>query len=489
MEKSEINARPDPAGLIRDLVARVRARIDDRSDRATAQRSAGWTFLLRVANAGIAFFSQILLARWMGAYEFGIYVYVWSWVLLLGGIGTFGLAMAPPRFVPEYAKSDDLPGLRGFLIGSRVQAFLTATAIGVVGLVGLYLFGAEIESFELVPLYLACICLPMYALTEVQDGIGRSYDWIDVALGPAYLVRPLLLLLLMAAMFLSGFAATAVSAMVASIVATWVTALLQLWLLNRRLKAKVPPGPKRFEPKTWAVIAFPIFIVDGFHLLLGHSDVLILGQFVPPQEVSVYWGAVKLMALAVFVSFSVSAGVSHRFTEYGVSGDRLALAGIVRDAVRWTFWPTLAAVLFLLAVGYPALSLFGREFVAGYPLMFILAIGILARASIGPVERMLNMLGEQKICAVAYAVTFAVSLGLALILIPRLGTAGMAWAMSVALVVESFLLFLVTKRRLGLHVFFWGGPPDLETAAKRVRLPNRPVAGQATDGDTREPEA
>jgi O-antigen/teichoic acid export membrane protein len=489
MENSGTKARPDPAGLLGDLVSRVRSRIGDPSDRATAQRSAGWTFLLRVANAGIAFGSQILLARWMGAHEFGIYVYVWSWVLLLGGIGTFGLAMAPPRFVPEYAKRGDLDGLRGFLVGSRVQAFLTATAIGVAGLLGLYLFGDQIESFELVPLYLACVCLPMYALTEVQDGIGRSYDWIDIALAPPYLIRPLMLLSLMAAMYLAGIAPTAVSAMLASIVATWVTALLQLWALNRRLRTKVPRGPARFEPKTWAVIAFPIFIVDGFHLLLGHSDVLILSQFVPPEEVSVYWGAIKLMSLAVFVSFSVSAGVSHRFTEYGVTGDRLALAGIVRDAVRWTFWPTLAAVIFLLAVGYPALRLFGPDFVAGYPLMFVLAIGILARASIGPVERLLNMLGEQKICAAAYAVTFAISLGLALILIPRLGTAGMAWAMSIALIVESFLLFWVTRRRLGLHVFFWGGPPDLETAAKRVRLPNRSAPGQATDADMREPEA
>ena len=35
--------------------------------------------------------------------------------------------------------------------------------------------------------------------------------------------------------------------------------------------------------------------------------------------------------------------------------------------------------------------------------MLILAVGLMARASLGPVERLLNMLGEQRACAPVYA--------------------------------------------------------------------------------------
>jgi O-antigen/teichoic acid export membrane protein len=89
--------------------------------------------------------------------------------------------------------------------------------------------------------------------------------------------------------------------------------------------------------------------------------------------------------------------------------------------------------------------------------MFILAVGLLARASIGPVERLLNMLGQQRICALVYASAFAVNIGLCFILIPHLGMAGAGAATATALVFESILLFTVTKRRLGFHVFIWGG--------------------------------
>ncbi len=87
--------------------------------------------------------------------------------------------------------------------------------------------------------------------------------------------------------------------------------------------------------------------------------------------------------------------------------------------------------------------------------MFVLAVGLLARASVGPVERLLNMVGEQRICAVVYAMAFAFNLVLCLLLVKPFGPFGAAIATASALVLESILLFVVTKRRLGLHVFVW----------------------------------
>ena len=40
----------------------------------------------------------------------------------------------------------------------------------------------------------------------------------------------------------------------------------------------------------------------------------------------------------------------------------------------------------------------------------------------------------------------------------RLGLTGAAIATASAVLTESTLLFVVAKRRLGLHVFVWGGP-------------------------------
>ena len=103
---------------------------------------------------------------------------------------------------------------------------------------------------------------------------------------------------------------------------------------------------------------------------------------------------------------------------YHVAGDRDGLAPFSQASIQWTFWPSLVATALLLALGKPILRAVRREFADGYHLMFILAIGLLARAAIGPIERLLNMLGERRSCALVYAGAFAINLVLCVALIP-----------------------------------------------------------------------
>ena len=67
------------------------------------------------------------------------------------------------------------------------------------------------------------------------------------------------------------------------------------------------------------------------------------------------------------------------------------------------------------------------------------------------------MLGEQRVCALVHAGAFGVNFCLCIILIPHFGPGGAAIATASALVFESIALFAATKRRLGFHVFIWGG--------------------------------
>ena len=79
-------APPPPTAA--GVMARVKAILAERTDSRLAQLVAGKVFLVRIGSALLALVSQVLLARWMGKFEFGIYIYVWTWVLMdvLGAI-------------------------------------------------------------------------------------------------------------------------------------------------------------------------------------------------------------------------------------------------------------------------------------------------------------------------------------------------------------------------------------------------------------------
>lgn len=437
------------------LGAGIRAWLADGGDQSVAQRMAGTAFLIRVASAAVIYLSQVLLARWMGVFEFGVYVYVWTWVLLVGDIVHMGLASAAQRFIPEYTQRKAADSLRGFLSGSRWLVFALATGVAAGAALGISRFEPWLAHYEVLPLYLACATLPFYALSNMLDGIARSYNWVNIALLPPYLLRPLLLLAIMAGTYFAGYSTDATTAMMAAIAATWGTAILQLIWLQFRLDRIVEPGAKAHHVKAWFATSFPILMVWGFYTLLTYTDVLVLRQFRPPEEVAFYYAASKTLALVAFVYFSVAAAVAHKFAEYHVTGEREAFEELVRKATQWTFWPSLAATVVIIALGRPVLWLFGPSFVAGYPLMFVLAIGLLARASVGPAERLLNMVGEQRRCGFVYLTAFATNLGLCVVLIPAFGVVGAALSLSTAMVVESTLLFIVTKRRLGIHTWIW----------------------------------
>jgi O-antigen/teichoic acid export membrane protein len=425
-----------------------------------ARRLAGAAFIIRVISALIAFLSQILLARWMGGFEFGIYIYAWTWVLLIGGMVDLGLGSASQRFIPEYTEHKQLALLRGYLRGSRWLAFAIATAVAAVGAIAVMILAPHLGAATIVPLYLSCAALPIFALGQVQSGVARSYNWVNLGLTPVFVLRQIVLLALMGLAYGLGLPTDAVTATLIGVVALWSVTIGQLVVLNRRLAMSVESGPKAYAVRAWLATSAPIFLVEGFYLLLTYSDVIVLQQFRPPNEVAIYYASAKTLALVAFIYYSVAQTIAHKFATYHVSGDRKRLADFLRLSIQLTFWPSLVSILVLLALGEPLLRLFGRDFVSGYYLMFIIAIGLLARASVGPAERLLNMLGERRACALVYAGSFAINIGLCLALIPWLGIAGAAIANAVALTVESISLFFVAKYRLGLHCLIFGGPKE-----------------------------
>ena len=440
--------------------ARAHALFADGSDSSLVRRLAGAAFLIRVAAALIAFVSQILLARWMGGFEFGIYIYAWTWVLIIGGMVDLGLGSASQRFIPEYTEHKRFALLRGYLRGSRALAFSIATAVALLGAAAVASYASHLDPGTVVPLYLSCAMLPIFALSQVQGSIARSYNWVNLGLMPAYVLRQIVLLAMVGLAYALGLPTDAVTATLAGVIALWSVTIGQLLVLDRRLATAVEAGPRAYAVRAWLATSTPIFLVEGFYLLLTYSDVLVLKQFRPPDEVAVYYAAAKTLALVAFIYYSVAQTIAHKFAEYHVSGDRRRLGDFLAHSIRLTFWPSLALILLLLAVGDPLLRLYGQDFASGYYLMFIIAVGLLARASVGPAERLLNMLGERRNCALVYGGSFAIDILLCVVLIPRLGIAGAAIASSAALIVESVGLFLVAKYRLGLHCFIFGRPRE-----------------------------
>ncbi|MFA5898437.1 MAG: polysaccharide biosynthesis C-terminal domain-containing protein [Hyphomicrobium sp.] len=440
--------------MLRGIPEQVSAILEARSDRHRTQRDAFAVFGMRCASAALLYVSQIVLARWMGSYEYGIYVFVWTWVLILGALADLGLGVATIRFVPHYRETGETALLRGVVRGSRWVAFGVGTLIMGLGLVLLYTF-EPLDTPFMIPAYLALVCVPIYALTWVQDGIGKAFAWMGLSMLPPYVFRPAVMLIAMVAANFAGLPMEAKTAAAAAIVATWISGLIQLLLMDRRLDQVVGSGPYEYAFPAWLKTSWPLLIIAACELTLQSADVLVVSHYLTPTDVAIYFAAAKTMSLILFVHYAVGSAVGNQFAALGARGDKDALDKFARDAAHWTFWPSLAAAAGILAFGMPLLWLFGPQFVEGYPVMLILVVGFLLRSSMGPSEFLLNMLGKQSLSAAVQVSMAVTSVILNFVLVPRYGLIGAACATSVALIGGALLNNVAVSRTLGIEVAVW----------------------------------
>ena len=425
-------------------------------ERSAAQRNAILAFTVRVASAAILFLSQVAIARWMGGYEYGAYVYAWTIVLVLGGLSTLGLNVAVIRLVPHYRETGELAALRGLLLGSRMQTFAIAVLASVVVALVLWTFAAALPIGNLWPLWLALLAVPAYALSDVQDGICRGSARMVSATFPPYILRPLLILAGIGAIHAAGLPLAAASAVAAAVLATWLAWGVQLLIVQRRVLDSVPKGDCEYRFGAWFKTSLPLLAICACELALQNTDVIVISHLLSPMEAGIYFAAAKTMGLIMFVYYAVGSAMANRFAAISARGDAAALQATVRDAVRWTFWPSLAVGLAMLAAGRPLLSLFGPQFAdGGYPVMCVLILAFLARAAIGPVDFLLNMSGGQAACARSLMIAALLNLVLDLLLVPVAGIMGAALAVALSLVAGAVLNYRAACRRLGFDIGIW----------------------------------
>src|SRR6266567_2479463 len=129
-----------------------------------------------------------LLRSLLGGSDYGVYVYVWTWVLLLGSMMDFGISASAQKIIPEYRANGEHALLRGFLSGSRWLTFGVSAAVSL-GLAGIVrLLTPWIEAGAVTPLYIGCLTLPAFVAANTQDGIARSHDWMRLGLMPQFVV-------------------------------------------------------------------------------------------------------------------------------------------------------------------------------------------------------------------------------------------------------------------------------------------------------------
>ena len=445
------------AGPMRNRLSRLISGVD--------LRGVITTLAIRFAGAGLGFFSHVEFARLLGQAEYGQYAGLWAWVVLLGMLAPLGLATANTRLAAQYLERGRLSRVRGLFSFAVITPLVSGMVLGALfAALELAVTGglSSADWRQALPVLLAAACVPLFALGESLRGLARGHGLTTLAYAPAFLWRPLLLMLLALAAWATLGRVDLTLLLAASLLAIVLTVAAQMVILWRHTRRATDAARRSARHAgAWLSISLPLLLVDGYFILSANMDVVVLRHFAPAKDVGAYYAAARIAALVNFFPLMIGAQAAPRLARLWTRGEVAELTVLGRKYALLAVGGTAGAFLALVVLGDFALSLFGPGFAVARPAMLLLAGGIVLQALAGPVRYLLAMAGQERAMAAVMVSAAVINIALNLLLVPPHGMMGAAAATVLSGLFFTLALATVAWRRLGV----WTGIGPLRLPA------------------------
>lgn len=385
------------------------------------------TFLARLIGTALITALTILVAGSLGASQYGHFVFFLSLAFVASMVGTLGLPAAANLFVVRYRDRAWEPYVRHYIgFGFTVSAVLTV-AVGLAGITALRLYP---PTADLLPLPVAAMVLYAVAVAWVRLGVdvARALGHPVAAAVAEQMYGRLAMLAVVAAVVVAGAELSAAGALYIWILGAAVSGVVLLWTIRKAadLGAAATIGRRWQRYRLWLSVSTTMLVTPVFFFIVSETDVLALGFFRDPAEVGIYNVARRLAEITQFAHAAVVALVLPRLAEaYGQRDfgrfqacvDTMNLAALV---------PGCIAIVLLVTLRYPLLSLFGPEFAVGQGIVVIMCATRLVDMLLGPASEILMMSGRHVLASRINIVFSVFNIALNLLLVPRYGMVGAA---------------------------------------------------------------
>lgn len=392
----------------------------------------GITFAAKLFLTASRFALAVLLARLLGAHDYGLYSLALSAAAIGAGVALLGMDAALVRYVAINAGRRDEAGVWGALQVGLGASLLASVAVSAGMFALAYPIAARVFGEPaLAPLLqLSGAIVPLLTMADVLASASRGFRRMDYAALAQFIAQPIVRLALTLALALLGMSPAA--AVVVYGLASGAAALILLVALNRQFALRRPLRAARRETGAIMGFALPFWMSGLITTFQGNLQTLLVGALGSIAGAGVFAMADALNSLGNLFSSSINTSARPVIAELYDRDERAQLGAIYQTAAKWAL--TVNLPIFLASVLYPAqlLAIFGEDFTVGARALAILACANLANVGTGMGGIILDMAGYSRLKLINTIVRLTLHLGLNIALIPRWGIDGAALAVLIA---------------------------------------------------------
>jgi len=410
----------------------------------------GWVFLGSVVTLIISFLLSIVLARWLGASDLGLY----RMVITIQGIGalitTFGIPVAIIKYVAEY-KSD-----RNKLTQTLFSGLISSVIFGIGIMILIYILSETLASVFKMPelAHLLKILSLVFPLTSIIETLLDFLNGIRMIkkFASLMILRQALMILFIVVLVKLGYGIEgAVWGIVLSVAGA---CLIGIFLSKHFLSI----NPYRFFHNAKKLISFgsKVFGANALALILTQADIILLGYFLTTKDVGYYSIAVTLSNFFLLVPRAMLRITYPATSEYWSQGNHQKLQTMIDKSIKYSACILLPAGLGAGFFCNDIISiLFGKEFIYAASPFYVLLVARVIHGSIElPIGGSLSGIGRPDLPLKIDVVSATINIGLNILLIPRYGILGAAIATGISLMLAATLSLTFIIKTLGVKIDF-----------------------------------
>jgi O-antigen/teichoic acid export membrane protein len=419
-------------------------------------KGAGIVFFGAVIGNGFRYVFHLLVARQLGPALFGIFTLGFAVYKVTGMFAEMGLPQGLLRYIPFFRGKKDESRTKGVILLSFRAGFLAGVVLGLVIFLGSSIIaGTFFRKPELsLIIRLFALALPLATLTTMIVFSLQGFKRLEYKVYVRDLFEPIAKIAAVAVAFAAGLMLKGVILSILAV--TLISVFLALFFLKKTYPDITNPRiAPIYEKKAFFGFSWPLLFVYLIGNLCLWTDTFILGLYRSAAEVGIYAAAQKTALMTGLVLTSFLAIFAPLASEYFSQKKQAELNDLYKTVSKWVFALTLPICSLLVVFPENILNIFGEDFPQGTESLIILALGWLIHSSMGTSGIVLTMSGRSKLHLLNFSILLAVNVTLNLLLVPRHGHVGAAFATSVSIVLIDILTLLEVRFILKMFPLRW----------------------------------
>lgn len=421
-------------------------------------RSGTVSLIIKLLGAGLSLLLSVVLARALGADDFGYY----SWIMAIVAVVAIPTQLGLPHLIIRETaiaiKNNDWPLAKGIMRWSNLMVFVFSVVLAVALILLSALFDDDADASWSKTLYAVIFIIPLLSLAELRGAAIRGMGGVNLGQIPEAIVRPAIIIAVILGLYVLRGSVGPVEAINVYLLAALISFILG-WFLLRHMAPKdiFRSESLTIKSRDWISSAWPLALTAGVVVINGSLDLITLGFFWEDAVVGQYRVAVALCSVVIFGLQAINMVVSPQIAQLYKSGDLKSIEVLAKKASLFSFSIGVVVTGVIVFWGMDILTLiYGAEYSAAFYPLLILCGGQLFNAAMGSVGSLLNMTGNERVAMRSVVLALLINVVLNVAFVPEHGMLAAALSTSASLLVWNCYQYLAVKKRLNISSSFIG---------------------------------